>query len=126
MTSQHLSTLAQHLENDPFFLGCSLRLYAKSEGLSEEQLGRSLECSANDLVRLRLCRAPTAEPGQFQKCMEDITAQIHVNRDALAEAIRRGQAIIALARPGSRQGTLAAARDGGVPRKDEPEQGGRR
>jgi hypothetical protein len=124
MTGKHLSTLARRLEDDPFFLGCSLRLYAKSEGLSEEQLATALGCTPEALTLLRLCRAPTAQPGQFQKCIQDISARIEVNPDVLTEAVRRGQALIELARPGRGQSTLAAARDADTEGKDKPKQGG--
>jgi hypothetical protein len=111
MSTDRLTTLAERVEDDPFFLGCPLRLYAKSEGLSEAQLAAALECSPDALVLLRLCRAPTAEQGRFQKGIEEISVRFGIKPDVLTEVVRRGQAIAQLARPGTAKGTLAAARD---------------
>jgi hypothetical protein len=93
MSTDRLTTLAERVEDDPFFLGCPLRLYAKSEGLSEAQLAAALECSPDALVLLRLCRAPTAEQGRFQKGIEEISVRFGIKPDVLTEVVRRGQAI---------------------------------
>src|SRR5258708_4679376 len=91
--AEPLENLALRLEGDPFFLGCPLRLFAKSAGLEEQQFAERLGCSLETLVLLQLCRAPGAEPGRFQKDIARITTKYRVNADVLTEAVRRGQAI---------------------------------
>jgi hypothetical protein len=116
--SSHLDILAQRADADPFFLGCSLQQYARSEGLSEKQLMDMLGCSPESLVLVRLCRAPGGDSQQFQKGIQEISAKFNINPQLLAEVVRRGQAILELARPFSVKGMLAAARDGEEQAKD--------
>jgi hypothetical protein len=72
-------------------------------------LAATLGCTQDTLVLLRLCCAPAE--GQFSKAIREISMRFAVDPDALAVAIRRGQAIVQLQRPGSGGSTLAAARD---------------
>ena len=65
--AEPLENLARRLEDDPFFLGCALRLYTTSARLSEQELAERLGCPVQTLVLLRLCRAPKPEGRQFQK-----------------------------------------------------------
>ena len=53
-----LRNLARRLENDSYFLGCPLKLYANSTDLEEQELAERLGCSSETLVLLQLCRAP--------------------------------------------------------------------
>jgi hypothetical protein len=119
--SKHLEHLAQRLEDDPFFLACPLKLYAKSEGLSKERLAAGLKCSEESLLSVQLCRAPSGEDESFQDDIERIAAKFSVDADALAEAVRRGQAIFHLAKAPHATGTLLAARDGEI----DPTNGGK-
>lgn len=107
----HLENFATRLEDDQFFLACPLRVYAKTEGLDDNQLAASLGCGPDVLLRLRLCRAPAAD-ATFQRDIEAIVNRFGVRRDALIEAVRRGQ-IISKMRGDlpSQQGFLMAARD---------------
>jgi hypothetical protein len=108
----HLEHLARRVEDDPFFLACLLKLYAQSEALDEEQLAAALGCSRQILVQVRLCRAPAREAEQFQRDVDRIAARFQVHADVLAEAVRRGQAILHMRRPANQEGgTLLAARD---------------
>jgi hypothetical protein len=108
----HLENMARRLEADPFFLACPLGLYQKSEGLSEEALAARLQCSREALMPVRLCRAPACEEESFHDDIERIAARFSVNADALAEAVRQGQALFHMASGGKRSATLLAARDG--------------
>ncbi|HLJ97248.1 MAG TPA: hypothetical protein VKU02_29075 [Gemmataceae bacterium] len=114
-----LDPLARRVEDDPAFLGCLLRLYAQSEGLAEERLVEVLGCQRDTLNLLRLCRAPAEEARAFQKGVEEISRTFTVHPDALADVLRRGQALIQLSRPGPSQGTLTAARDAAIPTEDK-------
>lgn len=118
--SDHLENMARRLDGDPFFLACPLMLYQKSEGLSEDSLAARLQCSREALTPVRLCRAPASEEGSFLDDIERIATRFSVNTDALAEAVRRGQALFHMTSGGTRSATLLAARDG--PRKPAPDQ----
>lgn len=110
--SNHLENMARRLESDPFFLACALKLYQTSEGLSDDALAAFLDCSKESLVSIRLCRAPEGEEDSFLDEIGRIATRFSVNGDALAEAIRRGQALFHMARRETGSGTLLAARDG--------------
>jgi hypothetical protein len=110
--SNHLENMARRLENDPFFLACPLKLFQASEGLSEDALAASLGCSRDSLTSIRLCRAPGGEEDSFHDDIGRIATRFLVDGDALAEAIRRGQALFHMTRKETKSGTLLAARDG--------------
>jgi hypothetical protein len=90
--ANELDLLAKRAESDPFFLGCSLRLFAASEKLDDIGLAKKLECTMDTLTMLRLCRAPHAD--SFKDDLDKIAAKFEVNRDVLAEAARRGQVML--------------------------------
>jgi hypothetical protein len=121
--SNHLEHLARRLEDDPFFLACPLQLYAESEGLSEDRLAAGLRCSKEALLSVRLCRAPSGEDESFHEGIERIAAKFSVDADALAEAVRRGQAIFHMTRMPSTR-TLLAARDGETQSGEDDNNGG--
>ncbi|HEX3151337.1 MAG TPA: hypothetical protein VHR66_24880 [Gemmataceae bacterium] len=108
--ANHLEALARRLESDPFFVACALRRYADSEGLDEPRLAQALGCTGETLTRLRLCRIP--DPTRFKDDVHQIAARFEVNRDAFAQAIRRGEVILKM-RPDTPtdHGLLLAARD---------------
>jgi hypothetical protein len=110
--AKHLEHMARRLEGDPFFLACPLELYAKSEGLDEEGLSAALKCSKESLLKARLCRSPAAEAETFQDDIRLIATRFSLDADALAVAVRRGQAIFHMTESGKATRTLLAARDG--------------
>jgi hypothetical protein len=111
--AEPLENLALRLENDPFFLGCVLKLFARSAGLREQQLAERLGCSLETLALVRLCRSPREEPGVFQKDIARIAAKYQLEAGVLTDAVRRGQAILHLrTQETGGAGTLLAARDG--------------
>ena len=59
---------------------------------------------------LYLCRTPDEDPIGFQRDVTRIAERFGADADALAEAVRRGQALQRL-RQASSSGTLLAARD---------------
>lgn len=122
--SNHLEHLASRLEDDPFFLACPLRRYAKSEGLNEEGLAAGLKCSQEALVSVFLCRAPLGEDESFHEGIEQIAARFSVDADALADAVRRGQAIFHMAQRPNAAATLLAARDGDAQAGGDQRKGG--
>ena len=109
--SNELEHLAHRLEDDPYFLACPLMLYAKSEGLGEEQLAAALGCAKENLVLVQLCRATSGDDARCSDDIEAIATRFSLDADALAEAIRRGQAIFQFRRTQTTSGTMVAARD---------------
>jgi hypothetical protein len=106
-----LDTLARRVENEPFFLASTLALFAHSEALDEEALCRFLHIPRESLAMLRLCRAPDEEPSAFQDDVKRIAERFGGDVDALADAVRRGQALQRLRQTAAAGGTLLAARD---------------
>jgi hypothetical protein len=120
--ANHLEALATRLEDDAFFLACTLKHFASSEGLDKQGLAAALECSKETLILLQLCRTPDA--AQFKKDLEQIASRFQVNRNALLQAIRRGQAILNLRQINAGgKGMLLAARDGDDEKVDEKPRG---
>jgi hypothetical protein len=111
---EHLDAFARRVEEDPFFLACHLRLYAQTEGLTEQQLAALLGCPEETLVMLRLCKSPAEESEDFHTGIDQISTRFKVDPDVLAEVVRRGHAIVQLRRGTNMLGTLAAARDDDV------------
>ncbi len=105
-----LDTLARRVENEPFFLASTLALFARSEELDDEALCRFLRCPRESFAMLRLCRTPDEDPSAFQRDVKRIAEAFGVDLNALAEAVRRGQALQRL-RKATASGTLLAARD---------------
>lgn len=111
-----LDTLAWRVESEPFFLASTLALFARSEALDDEALCRFLRCPQESFAMLRLCRTPDEEPAGFQRDLKRIAERFGLDENALAEAVRRGQALQRL-RQAAGSGTLLAARDG----KEDPQ-----
>ncbi len=110
-----LDALARRVESEPFFIASILALFARSEALDDEALCRVLRCPWESFAMLRLCRTPDEEQTGFQRDIKRIAERFGIDENALAEVVRRGQALQRLQRSAS-SGTLLAARDG----KEEP------
>ncbi len=110
-----LDALARRVENEPFFLASTLSLFARSEELDEQALCRFLRCPPESFAMLRLCRTPDEDSTGFQRDVKRIAERFGIDADALAEAVRRGQALQRLQQAAA-SGTLLAARDA----KEEP------
>ena len=121
----YLAHLAERVTEAPDFLACALAEYARSERLDDAALAARLGCSVETLTHLRLCRMPRAQAPLFWQDVEKIAARFSVNAEALAEGVRRGQALIILrnVEVGRTQeaGFLLAARDDS--RESKPPEG---
>jgi hypothetical protein len=106
-----LETLARRVQNEPFFLASTLALFARSEALDDEALCRFLRCPPESFAMLRLCRTPDEDPSAFQRDVTRIAERFGADENALAEAVRRGQALYRLRQAAMAGGTLLAARD---------------
>ena len=110
--SDRIDALARRVVNDPHFLASVLWVYARSEGVDDEDLAGMLGCPVSTLAPLALCRRPRPEPPFFQQDVERIAQHFGIRPETLAEIVRRADALAALQRgaEGDR-GFLMAARD---------------
>ena len=107
-----LEFLAQRASRDPAFLGHALAIYAASEGFDDVALARDLGCTVEQLTRVRLCLRPRAEEPSFWSDVEEVASSFALDAAALANAVRRADAVIAMQRAAdASRGSLLAARD---------------
>jgi hypothetical protein len=108
-----LEALAARAAGEEFFLASLLADYARSEGLDDARLAAALGCPPGELARLRLCRAPRAEPREFREDVTRIAERFGIEPQRLAEAVKRGRVVRRLRAAGAPGGGfLMAARDG--------------
>jgi len=103
-----LEGLAERAQRDPFFLGCPLYWFARSEALTDEGLAEYLGCTRETLVKVRLCATPEPRPPAFGRDVAMIAQRFSLDEAALTKAVRRGTVVLqmqAAANP------LLAARD---------------
>lgn len=109
--SERVADLARRVGQDPYFLAFALAVYARSERLDEQGLAVTLGCAVESLVPLRLCRHPSSEPSAFRDDVTRIATHVGVDPAALAQVIRRADALEALRQGMGNTGLLLAARD---------------
>jgi hypothetical protein len=100
----------------PAFLASALVAYQELHGISEDALAEFLQCRADDLPRLGLCRRPPQTTGPaFRDAVHQIAAYADVDAARLAQLLRDVDTAAALqaaaSRPAADQGLLMAARD---------------
>jgi hypothetical protein len=120
-----LEALAARATGEPFFLAWVLAAYASSEGLDDAGLAAALGCPTQELVMLRLCRAPRAEPQEFWDDVTRVAERFGLDPVRLAEVVKRGRVVRTFqqASPGV-GGSLLAARDrAGEPPPGQPPEG---
>lgn len=88
------SFLRRAAQTETPLLVTSLRRYAAAEGLSWEELARSLGCGPDALDQVALCRPPREE--SFVRDVEAIAAE-HVDPNRLLPLLRRLQVLGTLA-----------------------------
>lgn len=110
--------LAERVERDQFFLAWALRLYADSEGVGDPELASFLGVQAGVLPALRLCRRPLSASSVFREEVRAIAERFGLRLEALAEVLRRAEALESLG-DAAREGLLMAARD-----RQDPDEGG--
>ena len=117
--SERIDALARRVRDDPFFLASALQDYARSERLDRQALADVLACPVEALAPLGLCRRPRPDPPLFRRDVDRIAARFGSDADALAEIVRRADALAGLRRAATgERGLLMAARDR---EEDEPE-----
>jgi hypothetical protein len=104
--------LAARAEDKPFFMAWLLAAYAQSEGLDDAGLAAALGCSREEVVMLRLCRAPRTDPAEFWDDVVCIAERFGLSPERLAEAVKRGRVVRRFQSVDqSVGGSLMAARD---------------
>ncbi len=112
-----LEILAARAADQPFFLAGILDAYAYSEGLDDAGLAAAFACPTEELVMLRLCRAPRTDPQEFWDDVTCIAERFGMDPQRLAEAIKRGRVVRRFQQADQTSaGSLMAARD----RESEP------
>jgi hypothetical protein len=119
--AEPLEALAKRVESEPFFLASVLAAYARSEALDDAGLAAALGCRAEDLVMVRLCRAPRTAADEFWEDVTRVAEHFDMEPQRLAEAVKRGQVVQRL-QAGEPSGArfLAAARDHDEPPPEGP------
>jgi hypothetical protein len=113
LKAEALSRLVARTRQDAFFVGRALAVYQELHGLDDQHLAQWLECSADDLNRLALCRLPDDKQDGFQQNVRKIAAFGACNPDRLVQALRGAASWDALQEDGQElsEGFLLAARD---------------
>jgi hypothetical protein len=93
----HLIRAGQRAARYPFFLAYQLACYQQDHKLSDKQLAEVLECSLENLARLRLCRAPRNE--HFEADIQRIAARAQVNAAILVTILQQGSELDQCGKP---------------------------
>ncbi len=104
-----LKDLARRARKEPFFLASVLEAYTCGEGLDDSALANSLGCRVEDLLVLRLCRAPRTDGPGFREDIDCICERLRIDPDRLCSVVKRGRVIARLQEAES--AGLMAARD---------------
>ncbi|MDT7920761.1 MAG: hypothetical protein RQ868_09250 [Meiothermus sp.] len=109
--------MSKRVGQDPFFLAWALRVYAESEAMGDPELASFLGGETDGLPALRLCRRPSSASPVFREELQTIAGRFGLKIEALAEVLRRAEALESL-RAAEGRGLLMAARD-----RQEPDEG---
>lgn len=113
-----LGRLASLAAGRPSLMSSLMQLYREQEGMNDQQLAAFLECEAEALPRLALCRRPRQAP-DFRGDIEAIAAHTGANPTRLAGLVRAAEGLQALREgheagpttPNTTTSMLMAARD---------------
>lgn len=107
-----LERMAKWAEGQEHFLAFLLAMYAQSEGLDDASLAAALGCCPEDLVMVRLCRAPRLDRQGFRDDVARIADRFDLDPKRLSVAVKRGRVLACLQDgPSGHGGFLMAARD---------------
>ena len=98
-----LGRLASRAASRPSLMSSLMQLYREQEGMNDQELAAFLECEAESLPRLALCRRPRPAP-DFRGDVEAVAAHTGANPNRLARLVRAAESREAL-----RQGHQASA-----------------
>jgi len=84
-TTMSLTHLAHMAERRPGLLAGTLSAYQHNHHLDDQGLAARLQCSIEQLVRLKLCQYP--RPDQRQHDLEQIATSLHLDAAKLAAVL---------------------------------------
>jgi hypothetical protein len=108
--AEALEAMAARARQEPYFLASVLEAFARGEGLDDAGLAGALGCRGEDLLLLRLCRAPRGDGPGFRADVDSICRRFGVEPGLLRHAVKRGR-VWARRAAGGQGGFLMAARD---------------
>jgi hypothetical protein len=91
-----LEMLAARAEQEPFFLAALLASYMRCDGINETELAAGLGCRREDLLMLKLCRAPRSEGPGFREDIDGISERFALDAERLAAVVKRGRVMARL------------------------------
>ncbi|MGH9822143.1 MAG: hypothetical protein ACREDR_02630 [Blastocatellia bacterium] len=113
-----LAGLAKRLESDRDFMAYVLAAYRRQEGLSEKELAAEFGVLPPLLVRLALCKRPTAGTPNFAKDIRRLADATLIDEAILANVLNQIEIVERLSdasgsdrKSSPLEGLLAAARD---------------
>lgn len=111
MSIETMKKISFMASQDPFYLGWHLARYSEIKGMSMGEVGRELGCLPETINSIALCRAPRAEPPDFQNDIERVADRFQIRADRLMGIVRYAQV-------SDGESVLLAARDRDL-REDE-------
>jgi len=113
--SKTLELLAQRASGKEGFLGAALQAVAEASGASLSDMGSRIDCPAENLPRLSLCKIPRESVEHFASDVRKISEFVECSAAELANLIREYHAIAAMRKydpeVSSHDTMLMAARD---------------
>src|SRR4051812_18939850 len=88
-----LKELATRARSEPFYLASVLEAYTRGEGLDDAALADALGCRVEDLLMLRLCRAPRGDAEGFRADIHCICERFGLGPDRLYRIVKRGRVL---------------------------------
>lgn len=118
--TDRLEAFRARAEREPFFLASLLAAFARAEDLDDAGVAAALGCKVEDMLMIRLCRAPRADARGYRDDIDSISGRFGLDPARLAEVVKRGRVLTRLLAAGEgadQPGWLMAARDreGGPP-----------
>lgn len=87
---------ARRAASDPHFLAFALHQYAENQQMDEPALATALGATADTLAHARLCRTPRGDEAAVGAEVDRIAAKFGLNAGVLMQAVRDGEAAVAI------------------------------
>jgi hypothetical protein len=108
-----VANAAARAAHRPFYLASAITAFQELRDIDDAQLLRFLDCSADTLNRLRLCRRPDADSSEFRSDVRRIADAFAIDLTSLLSLLRETASVDAMrgSRAQASTGFLMAARD---------------
>lgn len=87
---------ARRAADNPYFLAFALHQYAENQQMDEPALAAALGATADTLAHARLCRTPRGDDAAVRAEVDRIAAKFGLNAGVLMQAVRAGEAAVAV------------------------------